>query len=96
MPRRASGGANLDSAGLTRNARRAAVPIVASDVSVRGVTTHSDGRPVYYDTVCPKCGGETPAVEEKALAWGHGDDEPTRVDGTWDCPSCGEVKRRLV
>jgi predicted RNA-binding Zn-ribbon protein involved in translation (DUF1610 family) len=51
---------------------------------------------VYYDTVCPKCGGETRrAIEEKALAWGRGDAELTRVTGTWDCPSCGEVKRRI-
>jgi hypothetical protein len=78
------------------SSQHATRPIVASAVSVRGVTTHPDGRPVYYDTVCPKCGGETRrAMEEKALAWGHGDAELTRVTGTWDCPSCGQVKRRI-
>ena len=51
-------------------------------------------KPTYYTDVCPQCEGPTPPAEIDNT-YSAQKQEPTRIDGTWNCPQCGTVMRRI-
>ncbi len=53
------------------------------------------GGPPYSLHTCPECGGKTPIAQIQVTGWSDGVAGPTRADGTGDCPTCGEVDRRI-